>query len=305
MQQITNFLSEPWVGSTLGILGILAAVVFYLRSKRISRLAYQRDEVAIIGGSSAAFPSEVVISFAGSPVARVSATRFVVWNAGNTTLDRSQIVDADHLRLDLHSDGEILKVELLRTTREVNTVWAKSKPSERSRVDFGFDYLDPNDGFLIEVLHSGQRGALQMAGTLRGLPDGLTDYGRSPWYFERIFRTLPFPFNRPYKPFLVTTLIIGVLFMLAGILMPIIVRWAPSLAEKKPSDPFEFRWLLLLAGMLYAGFPLCLLWVRRRRYPNSLEPTPKDDAEPDGAANGSQPIHSETDRTSSAAGSRR
>lgn len=273
MSEILQFLSKPWVGSGLGILGILSAVFFYIRSRRISRLSFQRDEIAIIGGSGAAFPKEVTISFANSPVARVTATRYVIWNSGNTTLSGAQIVQSDPLRLELKSGGKVLKADILRVSRPVNAAWLKPREAGVSIVDIGFDYLDPNDGFAIEVLHSGQRSDLNIHGTLRGLPNGVTDWGRTAWYFDRRLRQMTLPFGVSMKVVIWVCLLFGLLAAVAAVMIPSLFQWFPSLAEKKVSDPTSVRWPLLVVGITYTALPVLLLWLKRRRYPPCLEPS--------------------------------
>jgi hypothetical protein len=278
MSQILEFLSQPWVGSSLGIFGIVAAVIFYLRSRRIARLSFQKDEVAIIGGSGAAFPEEVTISFAGAPVNRVTASRFVIWNSGNTTLSGSQIVQSDQLRLELKGKVNVLKIELLRVSRQVNAAWIKQREGAIGIVDVGFDYLDPSDGLAIEVLHSGGRSDLNFAGTLRGLPSGIKDYGRAPWYFDRRFRNLPFPFGHFLKTLIIFSLCVGLSATTLALLQPQLILWFPSLAEKEVSNPLEVRWLFVFIGVTYTALPLLILWLRRRRYPSCLEPASKSNS---------------------------
>jgi hypothetical protein len=272
MSEILQFLSKPWVGSGLGILGILAAVVFYIRSRKNSRLSFQRDEIAIIGGSEAAFPKEVTISFADSPVDRVTATRYVIWNSGNTTLSGAQIVQSDPLRLELKSDGKVLRVSILRVSRPVNAAWLKPREAGANIVDIGFDYLDPNDGLAIEVLHTGPRSDLNLHGTLRGLPSGATDWGRAAWYFDRRLRQMPFPFNMSIKFVIWISFLFGLLAVIAAIMIPSLFQLFPSLAENKASDPTSVRWPILFVGITYISLPGLLLWLKRRRYPPCLEP---------------------------------
>ncbi len=273
MSDILQLLSKPWIGSALGIVGILAAIVFYTRSRRISRLSFQKDEVAIIGGSGAAFPEEVQITFGDARVDRVTATRYVVWNSGNTTLSGTQIVDADPLRLELESSNKVLKAEILRASRSVNAVTLRAHDTRVSTVDIGFDYLDPNDGFTLEVIHSGPKFDLHLCGTLRGLPDGVTNCGRSAWYFDRRLRQMPFPFGMSMKLVIWTSLVFGCLVTVIGLMTPLLLHWFPSLAERRASEPASMRWPILFAGVTYIILPVLLLWLKRRRYPACLEPS--------------------------------
>ncbi len=286
MSDVLQLLSIPWVGSGLGILGILAAVFFYIRSRKNSRLSFQRDEIAIIGGSGAAFPREVAISFADSPVDRVTATRYVIWNSGNTTLSGAQIVQSDPLRLELKSDGKVLRVSILRVSRPVNGAWLKPREVVANIVDIGFDYLDPNDGLVIELLHSGPRSDLNLHGTLRGLPSGATDWGRAAWYFDRRLRQLPFPFNTSIILVIWISFLFGLLSVVAAIMIPSIFQLYPSLAEIKASDPMSIRWPILFTGIIYILLSGLFLWLKRRRYPTSLEPNQeKNNTEQDDGPN--------------------
>jgi len=96
MDTIIDLISKPWLGSILGVLGLTAAIIFYLRSRKVSRLAFQHDVITLVGASDAAFPDEVEIRFSGDIVPRVTADRIVLWNDGNTTLGASQIVESHH-----------------------------------------------------------------------------------------------------------------------------------------------------------------------------------------------------------------
>jgi hypothetical protein len=248
-----DFISQPWLGTVLGIVGLTAAIFFYLRSRRITRLAYQHDEVTLLGGSDAAFPEEIDIRFAGSSVLRVTATRIVFWNAGNTTIESAQIVANDKLRIELEDGGTVLKVNTLKVARKVNGIsLAPSAESNRTLV-MSFDYLDPGDGIAFEVLHSAGRGALHFHGTLRGLPGGVTNYGTAIWFSERRRRRFPLPFTTSPRAPLVVISVIGLAIMAYGLIRPQIYAWFPKLHETpKPADPTALcgLWLSVVAFTL-------------------------------------------------------
>ncbi|HEY5433421.1 MAG TPA: hypothetical protein VIL06_08470, partial [Coriobacteriia bacterium] len=134
---------------------------FYYRSRRVSRLGYQHDDVTLVGTKRAAFPSEVEIRFAGATVPRITSSRFVLWNAGNTTLHGSDIVENDPLRVELREAGTILKVTVSKTHRDVNALRVDVLTSVPASANIVFDFLDPRDGARFEVLHSGGPGQLR------------------------------------------------------------------------------------------------------------------------------------------------
>lgn len=109
--------------------------------------------------------------FAGRVVPRVTSTSFGIWNSGKTTIHGRDIVEKDPLRLELSGEGEILRVTVESETRSVNGPTASLTAPNRAILEF--DYLDPGDGFRVQVLHSGAPKSIAAQGTIRGLPRGV------------------------------------------------------------------------------------------------------------------------------------
>ena len=274
MDKIIEIMSKPWLGSILGVLGLLAAVIFYLRSRKVSRIAYQYDATSLVGTSNAAFPDELEIYFAGKPVPRVTVERIVLWNAGNTTLTRSQIVESDPLRLELQNDNaSILKVDVLKRSREVNACSVNLRKNNQRIADISFDFLDPGDGIAIEMVHSGSHKDLAILGTLRGMPGGIKNYGRLTWYAENRIKKLPFPFNKMGHRFLLMVILFtGVTLIFFELLKPQIYAVFPNFFHNsQPRDPTKPYWFPIFSGLVYIATSLVLLWFRRGRYPASLD----------------------------------
>lgn len=270
MTAILNLLSQGWIGTIVGLGGIVLAIVFYLRSRRMSRIAFQHDHVMLVGGRGAAFPAEVEIRFSGTVVPRITASTIVIWNCGDRTIRGSDLVDGDPLRVDLTEGGIILKHAILRQTRSVNA-WNITQPSP-NRIALTFDFLDPGDGITIEVIHSQPASSLDLLGTIRGIPKGLLDYGSVPWSVYSCRRPLPFPMGRP-RIILLVAVAFGILMILYGLARTQLAIWFPSaFGQDKPVDGKSIRWVFVIMGTLYASFPGFMLWIRRRRYPPTLEP---------------------------------
>lgn len=163
------------IGSALSIgLGLLSlALALYFR--RIKKLGYKRYDIALLGGEAAVFPEELQLRFCGEIVERVASTDIAIWNAGNVTLERNDIVRADPLRVEV-SNGKILRAGILQRSREVNQVEV-TVLDKGSAATVEFEYLDARDGVILKVLHTGTRDGLKLLGTLRGIPSGLKSYG--------------------------------------------------------------------------------------------------------------------------------
>jgi len=176
---VSEIINAPWLGILVGAVFVVASIVIsyilYKRSRPVTRLRRVLYDVPLIGPA----PSEyggLEIRYEGANVARATRTIFGVWNDGTTTIRGGDIVEKDPLRLELpeHGPQAILRATVDASTRDVNDV--QIIDSSRSKVVVAFDYLDPGDGFRMEVLHSGAPWALKAMGTIRGLPTGITPY---------------------------------------------------------------------------------------------------------------------------------
>lgn len=127
------------------------------------------------------------VTFKNKEVSRLDKLLLLLWNCGNTTINGSQIAESDYLRITL-PDSQILDVKVINYTREVNKVIASIVNGEPSQVQLTFDFLDPKDGVVIEVLYEKQKrtddqGNLPQTGygnlvqgTIRGMPRGFINY---------------------------------------------------------------------------------------------------------------------------------
>lgn len=179
LDSILNILSKGWIGTIVGLAGIVLAVVFYLRASRKPRLAFQNNHVTLVGGGGAGFPDEVEIRFGGTVVPSVTTSTLVIWNCGDRTISGEDVVTSDPLRVEVSDGGKILKHRVHKQTRSVNG-WNVDQPSP-NRLDLSFDYLDPSDGICLEITHSQPGSELRLAGTIKGIPAGLRrTLGRRP-----------------------------------------------------------------------------------------------------------------------------
>ncbi len=260
-------MSVPWIGTVLGIAGIVLGFYFYIKGKRSAGLSYQIEEFSVVGESDAKFPAELEIVFAGDRVERVTASKVIVWNSGNVTIDGADIVSSDPLRVET-AGGIILKARFLRVSREVNGVTFKEDKKSGASSSISFDYLDPNDGFVLTVVHSAALRGLSVKGTLKGLSGGLVRIGSTPgpgmslavrWIVRRniILRWIPFS--------------LGVLFVIGAVFTPELSAWIHTMhPATKVKDGVD--WSALTVGALYIALPVTTWWFSRRRYPANLLP---------------------------------
>src|SRR4051812_36249317 len=115
--QVMEYLNKGWLSTAVGALGIFIGVALYLLSKRTGAPVYQIYSTRLIGHLQQ-LPAEIVISAFGRKVTKLAKVAIVFWNGGTKTVNGSDIVVADPLRVEFAETAEILQAAMVSTTRE-------------------------------------------------------------------------------------------------------------------------------------------------------------------------------------------
>lgn len=174
--QLSDLYHTDVIGSTIGLVGIVLAAVFYFRGKEQSLPYYTVFNSTLIGKSGRNFPEKLVIEYDGKPVPSLSTSTIFFWNRGRKTLDKSDVVSSDPIMLHFKDDPgaavRVLEIRSITVTRDVIGVYAHS---DGNRVELDFEFLDQADGFALTVLHTGGAQArVSCSGTIKGIPHGVS-----------------------------------------------------------------------------------------------------------------------------------
>jgi hypothetical protein len=106
--------------------------------------------------------------YGGQPVKNLTVTKLLFWNAGRETITGADVARADPLGIHV-SDCEILDAKILRAKNPVNCFkldWA----GDPSFAELRFDYVDRDEGVVIQVLHTAKTGRdVRLVGTVMGV----------------------------------------------------------------------------------------------------------------------------------------
>ena len=86
MHDLISFLNQGWVGTAIGILGLVLAIFFYVRSRISGTIAYQSQDVSIVGGDDSSIPTEVEVLYRTTPIPKLTSSTVWIWNAGKKLL---------------------------------------------------------------------------------------------------------------------------------------------------------------------------------------------------------------------------
>jgi len=269
-----DLLSQGWVGTMIGLLGLVVGtvgLVLYMKSKIGPRPACQMRSIRLISKEKQELPSDVKILFQNTDVPRLTLTKIWFWNYGTETIRGNQVVEDDPLRCAFDATDRILTIHVAAVTRPVNKFSAIIRSNRKNEALLFFDFLDPNDGARIEILHTSKQKYPGVIGTIRGIPKGIKNVTATTSYtFDRTITRVLRRRNLIYS----IALTVGLATLFLGMLPN---SWLVAIrdtlkAHKTPSDGLRvFRFAMLTVGVLYTLMPLTTILSRRRKYPMVLD----------------------------------
>ncbi len=264
INRVVEFISQGWFGSVLGLLGLAVAVLTYILSRQRKRISFSYINRRLLGSNYTILPEEISVTYEGHQITQLSRLVLMLWNSGEKTVSAADVVKADPIRFDFGEAGGVLSAAVIKQSRSV--VDAKAIIAmDTNTVVVEFEFLDPNDGLVVEVLHSGPLDEFEVYGTVKGLPKGLKNLGKT---------ARQSPVFGPDAP-----------RFLRSFLMPNLLGWATLLCGLGfaatgifgTKEFFEIKIIdmspgaiSLAGGVVYILTGTAMLYRTRRKHPKSL-----------------------------------
>lgn len=266
MSKILDTLGASWIGTLVGIAGILIGLILYRRSRLGGYIAFQTRGSRLIGSSGSQLEGDVTVQFRGETVPRITLSEIAFWNAGYATLRGADIAERDPIRATLGPSSKILRLDIVAVTRDVCGI---SVTDQGHELQFSFDFLDPGDGARLEVLHTDTCRHLDLEGTIRGAPKSVRDWGVIRPTVAQI-RVAPSGRQLPLGWLMDGRIPRIAYFMgLSGILMMAAAFLTPHL--RAPWITAERRdWFWLAIGGIYTSLG-ALMFSMRHKFPRALD----------------------------------
>jgi hypothetical protein len=138
----------------VGFASIVLALILYRASKPRRLLAYATRTFRIISGKAKRVKGLKVL-YNEKAVPSLSLTRLGIWNAGNEALRRTDIPSVSPPVIHARKGVSILEAQILETTSSANRIELTHFDGEVSGYAIGFEFLDPGDGALFNIVHDG------------------------------------------------------------------------------------------------------------------------------------------------------
>ena len=173
--------NQGWVGSIVGIVGLGIGIISFAytvmsggRSK--AGLAYQAEGQTLIEDSSGILPDAVEVRYEGQRVSRLTLVQLRFWNSGRRPIKCNDLVESDPIVFDFGDGANILKCEIESITRQSIGCRIELCGKKSNKIRVRFDFLDQQDGMLVNVFHTGRYVIPAVTGSVIGVPYGVENY---------------------------------------------------------------------------------------------------------------------------------
>ncbi|MFA5253694.1 MAG: hypothetical protein WC367_03360 [Methanoregula sp.] len=167
---IASITSSPYfsvLNLVIAIGGIILAIFFYLRSTKNREPVYAIRTYNILEDYSSKMTG-LSINYKAETVKDLSVSKIAFWNRGRETIKKSDIPSGDQLRIVAKTGQKILNAEIITPTNSPNK-FEISTIEDHGLVRIGFEYLDKNQGGVIQIIHTGTSSEdIAIEGTVMG-----------------------------------------------------------------------------------------------------------------------------------------
>ena len=155
------------LGTLLGVVGLITGYIFYRKSLKVKSPLFLIKSNNLIQDNITSI-SGLGVTYKGIKVQNLTVTRILFWNDGSDTIDNNDLVIANPLRIVGKEDCTILSVNVLESNNPSSKFSARLNKKENC-VTIDFDYLDRNQGAVVQVFHSGKNSTgISIVGDIKG-----------------------------------------------------------------------------------------------------------------------------------------
>ncbi len=161
---LEQLMQNPIAWLILSICTILS-LLFCVIGKTKKEISFAKSSYSIVKNGANKI-SKLELYFNKAQIEDVTITKFAIWNSGNTTIKKDDIVRKEPLRVISKGSANILEVSILvenDTSNEFDVNLVNQKTAE-----IYFDYVDKGNGITMQVIHDGKSSDLCIEGKIKG-----------------------------------------------------------------------------------------------------------------------------------------
>lgn len=170
MDFINQLLQNPilnGLGFLLGIISLVLGYIFYREGLRLKKPFWNIKSNNLIKDFSSTI-TDLAISYKGEKIENITISRIAFWNGGKETINTTDIARTDHLKVIATAENHLLDTKILSVNNDPSLFSVSLQPDKKSAL-IDFEYLDYNQGAIIQVIHTGTSSEdINIVGTVKG-----------------------------------------------------------------------------------------------------------------------------------------
>lgn len=153
--RLEELMENPLVWTLLSfctIAALIFAVFTWIKGKRRRIIKCVDSTFEIVRGGVNVIDGFKLL-YNGVEIDNLTVTKFAIWNGGNETLNSSDVVKSKSLSISCSEDVTILDAKIIAENEKSNAF--KIDLMDEKKIQITFDYIDPQNGVVVQVLHTG------------------------------------------------------------------------------------------------------------------------------------------------------
>lgn len=230
----------------IAILGVICAIVFFIKGKKSKKPTYMVATNNLVRDSFKDIDS-VQITYKRENITNLSVSKVTFWNAGKDTIQKFDVPKRFPIKITIKEGYRILDAKIIYQKNIANSIKAHLN-SENNEVIISFDYLDFEDGFVLQIFHTADSSdEISVNGTIktvrklerRSNTDIVTGFMRKFTHSRNVINILKFVNSW-------NIVVLGVLLMITALLPESILM--PS---QNKTSLTSLRIVFIILGILY------------------------------------------------------
>ena len=138
----------------LAIPGILLAIYLFRLGLPSTELSWSVETTKVFSENVRTKIKYVRIHFGDKEISKLYQTVLVVWNSGNNALRRENFSETGKLCFEIRQ-SKVLTLEIVdeKLPQQINKIHVTKKINDYESYYFDFEYLNPGEGFIVEIFH--------------------------------------------------------------------------------------------------------------------------------------------------------
>lgn len=166
---ISRLMNNPYAWTILAFCTVAAfifAIYTWIAGKKRKELTCISNSYNVIRQGKSLTP-ELQMIYKGRSIEDFTVTNYAIWNSGNEVINCDDIVEERPLRILSNScETAILDVQIVAESDETNKFLINSVTD--SVASIYFNYADPKDGVVVQVMHTGSDSKLSIDCKMKG-----------------------------------------------------------------------------------------------------------------------------------------